>query len=79
MPTDPQLAGVSIGNPDMAAAQALRDLTQRIAALERQSTVQVGSGAPTSTPRNGTLYIDTASSKLYARIGGAWKSTAALT
>jgi hypothetical protein len=49
-------------------------LEARIAALERTPTVQVGSGAPTQTARDGTLYVDTTNSRLYARSAGVWKS-----
>lgn len=33
-----------------------------------------GSGAPSSTPSDGALYVDTTNNKLYARTGGSWKS-----
>ena len=33
-----------------------------------------GSGAPTSTPLDGAIYIDATNDKIYVRTGGAWKS-----
>ncbi len=32
-------------------------------------------GAPSGTPPDGRLHIDTANDRLYVRIGGAWKYT----
>lgn len=75
MPTDPQQAGLSIGDPDAAAAQARTDLSRRLGSLERQPTVQVGGGPPVKAVRDGTLYVDSTGLKLYVRVGGTWKST----
>lgn len=46
-------------------------------------TTKTKAGAPTdadfaSTPADGTMVIDTTNSKIYVRIGGIWKATAAL-
>jgi hypothetical protein len=41
--------------------------------------VLTGSGAPSGTPSDGALYLDITNFKLYARCGGAWKSSAAFT
>lgn len=73
MPVDPQ--HLVIGDPAAAAVQAQADNGRRIDALERTPTVQVGSGAPSNTCRDGTLYVDVPGLKLYVRVGGAWKST----
>lgn len=76
MPTDPQHAGMTIGDPAATTQQAVADLQRRSASLERQATVQVGSGIPVKQVRDGTLYVDGTGLRLYVRVGGAWKSTA---
>ena len=44
----------------------------RTLANEEGIQVKSGSGAPTSTPADGTLYVDTTGLKLYFRAGGQW-------
>lgn len=40
--------------------------------------VDIGTGAPSTTPVDGSLYVDdtTSSERLYVRVGGAWLSVA---
>ncbi len=73
MPIDPaQGFGLT---PEQRMAERLAALERRIAALENGApTIQAGTGAPTSSPRDGTAYIDTAANTLYIRSGGAWRS-----
>jgi hypothetical protein len=55
--------------------ESLGDIHVAINALENKFSQ--GSGAPSSTPADGAVYIDTGSTpkKLYIRAGGAWYST----
>lgn len=79
MPADPRLAAVVAGARDPQAsvmAQRVADLERRVAVLERTATIQTGSGAPTNAARDGTLYVDTTNSRLYARSASAWKFAA---
>lgn len=57
---------------DDATANSLADLNRRVDALERAATVQETAGAPTTSPRNGTLAIDSTAPKLWIVRGGAW-------
>lgn len=76
MPIDPQ-APFPI---DTASRQAerLADLERRLQALERGSpAVQTGTGSPSSSPRDGTLYgRDTGNGQIWLRIGGVWRFVA---
>lgn len=36
----------------------------------------IGAGAPTNTPPDKSLYLDTTNNRLYVRIGNAWKYVA---
>lgn len=85
MPTDPRLNSLvgyvqqsMTGDASAAATAMLRqdlnDARARIAAKEREASVQTGSGAPTQPARDGTLYVDTTASRLYVRTLSAWKS-----
>jgi hypothetical protein len=76
MPTDPWLDGAAIVDPDLKRNTDQAALTRRVSALERQSTVQTGSGPPSAPARDGTLYVDITNSRLYARTAGVWKSAA---
>lgn len=40
-----------------------------------QEAIVVSSGAPVTTPSDGSLYLDTLNSRFYVRTGGAWKYT----
>lgn len=79
-PVDPRLGGVVLGitDPSLAALATLRqevaDLRREVRDLRSAATVQVGAGAPTQAARDGTLYVDTTGSRLYARTLGVWKS-----
>lgn len=82
MPTDPRLGATALGISDPVQA-IIAQLSARVAALEARvrtlettATVQVGAGAPTAAARDGTLYVDTTNSRLYARSAGAWKFVA---
>jgi len=61
-------------DPDLPSY--LRDLAERIAALEARPTAMSGAGAPTHAPANGSLYLDTSNNRLYARVAGVWRFTA---
>jgi hypothetical protein len=65
-----------LSDPNLPAL--LRDLSTRVAALERTRTIPVASGTPTGTPSDGAMQGDTAGPYLWLRVGGAWKRTAAL-
>lgn len=84
MPTDPRLNSLvgyvqqsMVGDASAAATAMLRqdlsDARQRIAALERSATVQVGAGAPTQPARDGTLYVDSTNLRLYVRVSSSWR------
>jgi len=84
MPTDPRLNSLVgyvqqslVGDAQSAAVAMLRqennDLRQRVAALERAATIQVGAGAPTQASRDGTPYADQTNLRLYVRMNGAWR------
>jgi hypothetical protein len=77
---DPRLGGNSLGITDPLQAQ-IAALNARIDGLQRQlsdmraaPTVQVGAGPPSGAARDGTFYVDTTNSRLYARSAGVWKS-----
>lgn len=75
MPADPA-QGFSLDEAGRTADR-LADLERRLARLETGSpVVQASTGAPTTAPRDGTLYVDTAALRLYVRRGGAWGFTA---
>jgi hypothetical protein len=74
VPIDPTTPAPA--TPAGRTAAKLADLERRLAALERGvPTIQTGTGAPTSSPRDGTPYADVAAPRLYLRVNGAWKST----
>jgi hypothetical protein len=82
MPTDPWLGATALGISDPVES-IVAGLSARVAALEARirtlettATVQVGAGAPTAATRDGTLYVDTTNSRLYARSSGSWKFVA---
>jgi hypothetical protein len=60
-------------DPDRRRVEKTGDLEARVAALERSPVVQSGAGAPTSAPRDGTLYVDTTAHRLYVRDSGTWR------
>jgi hypothetical protein len=59
-------------------ASRIGDLEAQVAVLQRTHTdpiVMTGSGAPVFTPpKDGTLYVDVTSSRLYVRSASVWKS-----
>lgn len=58
-------------------ADAVSDLRRRVRKVEGGTPmVQAGSGPPTSTPRDGTLYVDVVNLRLYACANGAWRYAA---
>jgi hypothetical protein len=79
-PVDPRLGGVVLGitDPQMAALATLRqevaDLRREVRDLRAAATIQVISGAPTQSSRDGTPVGDSASSKFWLRLAGQWKS-----
>lgn len=83
MPADPRLdalmqyamSELGAGPTDQTAMlrQRIDRLELLVAVLLRTPSVQVGSGAPTQTARDGTLYIDQTNLRLYARILGNWR------
>jgi hypothetical protein len=57
-------------------ADRLAELERRVVALERGNpTISVGAGAPSSAPRDGAPYVDSATPRLYLRVGGTWRYT----
>jgi hypothetical protein len=70
------MSAVGAGPTDDSAVlrQRIENMERLISVILRTPTVQVGSGAPTGAARDGTLYIDTTNSRLYARSAGVWKS-----
>lgn len=60
---------------DGRTAERLADLERRMAQLERgAATIQAGTAAPTSTPRDGTVYAQNSGTGfLWVRIGGVWR------
>lgn len=74
MPLDPAL-GIPTA-PDQRTAERLGDLERRLRALENgRPTIQVGAGAPSTSPRDGTPYGDSTNVRLWLRVGGAWHYT----
>lgn len=74
MPIDP--AAPFATTQEEKTAATLADLRRRLEALEHgHPTIQVGTGAPTSTPRDGAPYVDAAAPRLYLRVAGAWRYT----
>ena len=72
MPIDPA-QGYSL-TPEGRQADRIAALERRLAALENGApTIQVGSGAPTTAPRDGTPYLDNVGHVLYVRSGGTWR------
>jgi hypothetical protein len=65
------LGGVVLGitDPQMATLASLRqevaDLRREVRDLRAAATIQTGSGAPTSAPRNGTPYVDLTGRRFY--------------
>jgi hypothetical protein len=58
------------------SADRLAELERRLDRLERGNpTIIAGTAAPTSTPRDGTPYLETTTPRLYLRSGGAWRYT----
>lgn len=63
--------------PAERQADELADLRRGQRRAEASTpAVQVGAGAPTSAPRDGTLYVDMTAARLYVRAGGAWRYVA---
>jgi hypothetical protein len=54
----------------------ISELEKQVRTLQTTATVQVGAGAPSAAARDGTLYVDTTNSRLYARSAGTWKFVA---
>lgn len=70
-------SNISSGTVASAHIPALSSLTGPITLTQlpaNMGAVSSGSGAPASTPQDGSLYFDTSASPAhgYARIGGAW-------
>ena len=75
MPVDPA-AGFAL-DPAGRTAERLAELERRLAALERGApTIQTGTSAPTTSPRDGTPYLETAPARLYLRAAGVWRLVA---
>lgn len=78
--------GSGSATPDVTLRRGAANLLQtddRFVAVDGVTT-KTKAGAPVdgdfaSTPADGTMVVDTTNSKLYIRIGGTWKQTAALT
>lgn len=63
-------------DPETRAAERIAELERRLSRLENGApTIQVGAGAPTLAPRDGTPYADASTVRLYLRVGGAWRYT----
>jgi hypothetical protein len=71
MALDPRLIP---DTPEARQAERIGELDRRLSALERTPRIQVGEGAPTQAVRDGTLYIDESTNRLYGRSNGTWKS-----
>lgn len=60
-------------DPNQAILQRLSDLESRLDQLRVANLViATGAGPPSTSPANGTLYIDTTNFRLYFRYSGAW-------
>lgn len=60
---------------------AIRSRLSTLEAATAQPVIRVKAGVPAdgdyaTTPRDGTLVVDSANNRLYVRVGGAWKYTA---
>jgi hypothetical protein len=70
------MSAVGAGPTDESAVlrQRIETLERLVSAVLRTPNVQSGSGPPSGAARDGTLYVDTTNSRLYARSAGVWKS-----
>jgi len=76
MAQDPRL-GLTARNPAEQLGRELAEIKSRISNLERANpAIQQLTGAPTTSPRDGTAAVDTTGTgRLWVRVAGAWVFT----
>ncbi|MDJ0689235.1 MAG: hypothetical protein QNJ41_12070 [Xenococcaceae cyanobacterium MO_188.B32] len=70
-----QSNSAQIGTGTNSETSTLKFQNSTIASADNGICAKVGDGAPTGSPREGTLWVDRINLRLYVRVNGAWKYT----